>query len=205
MTTIQRLNEEYNEVQGWIKYYRIKAKSIKAQIKKEEERIEHRDKVVEELKRLDILIWNKYYPEDDIDNSDVEAYFLKYDIIGLLSERDCDIDVRYKEIEDIINSSEYADDINKEFSLKLSCYDVALLKRDLASALKAYRDVAELSSIFNYSFTNDDLKDFVALHRKNRFRNKIEKLLTNCNFHHECSMLCNKEYDELLNELNKGE
>ena len=203
MTTLEILDNEYKRACKEVERASANKKAIEESLNKEKKRIARREKVEEELIRLDTEIWKKYHPEDTKVSKEVKGWWLKEDIGYLLAERDCDIDERFSEIEKIINSSEYAEDISEKFSLKLSCYDVAALRRDLASTLKKYKDISDLSSDLNYSFTHQDIRDFVALHRKNRFRKKIEDLLTNCNFHYECSMMCNKKYDELLEYLDE--
>ncbi len=203
MEILKKLEIEYERACKEVERALSNKKAIEESLNKEKERIARREKLEEELIRLDIEIWKKYHPEYTIGSKEIKGLWLKEDIGALLAERDCDIDERFSEIEKIINSSEYAEDISKEFSLKLNCYDVAALRRDLASTLKKYKDIADLSSALNYSFSHQDIRDFVALHRKNNFRKKIEGLLTNCNYHYECSMMCDKKYDELLEYLDQ--
>ncbi len=200
--TLEMLENEYKRACKEVERALANKKAIEESLNKEKERVSRREKIEEELIRLDTELWKKYHPEDTTVSEKIKGWWLKEDIEHLLAERDCDIDERFSEIEKIINGSEYAEDISKKFSL-LSCYDVAALRRDLASTLKKYKDMSDLSHDLNYSFCYQDIRDFVALHRKNRFRRKIEDLLTICNFHCECTMMCDKNYDELLECLDE--
>lgn len=53
-----------------------------------------------------------------------------------------------------------------------------------------------ISSIIGCGFYLQDLIVLGALHKHGDFREKIEDLLEDCNFHHECSLLSDGKYDE---------
>jgi len=53
-----------------------------------------------------------------------------------------------------------------------------------------------ISSIIGWGFYLQDLIVLGALHKHGDFREKIEDLLEDCNFHHECSLLSDGKYDE---------
>ena len=63
-------------------------------------------------------------------------------------------------------------------------------------ALNAVENGAELSCDIDWSFSNQDLIVLGFLHEANLYREKIEDLLEDCNFHTECMLLCEQEYDE---------
>lgn len=72
------------------------------------------------------------------------------------------------------------------------------IRSDFAGALRKVKNGADLAGRLGWSFSDDDLRQLTALHRKNRFRQKIEDLLTDANFHSECILLQDRKYDELL-------
>jgi hypothetical protein len=43
----------------------------------------------------------------------------------------------------------------------------------------------------------------MEIHKKNKFRKKIEDLLEDCNFHSECGFLCDKDYEGFVAYVNK--
>lgn len=53
-----------------------------------------------------------------------------------------------------------------------------------------------ISSIIGWGFYLQDLIVLGALHKHGDFREKIEDLLEDCNFHRECSLLSDGKYDE---------
>lgn len=71
------------------------------------------------------------------------------------------------------------------------------VRNDFPSALRNVKRGADLSHILRYSFSHNDLVTLAKLHRKNRFRKKIEDLLEDCNYHYVCGMLASGEYDAL--------
>jgi len=76
------------------------------------------------------------------------------------------------------------------------CMRDARTRLDFAAALKSVRSGSDLSGRLGYSFDPSDLMELMRLHRGNKFRKKIEDLLTSCNYHGESGLLCSKKYDE---------
>ena len=74
----------------------------------------------------------------------------------------------------------------------------AMIRRDWETALRNH-SYDELDSMVSYRFGSDDIKELATLHKKRRFRKKIEDLLENCNFHSECCDFANGRYDKYLN------
>lgn len=66
--------------------------------------------------------------------------------------------------------------------------------------LATTRDFHEISKMIGYGFSKNDIKNLAILHSMNNFQNKIEKLLDDCNFHHESSDFHNKRYREYLTD-----
>ena len=60
-------------------------------------------------------------------------------------------------------------------------------------------DVGYISSSIGWGFTIQDLLVLGALHKAGRHRDKIIDLLEDCNFHTECSLLYDGNYDKYQN------
>ena len=60
---------------------------------------------------------------------------------------------------------------------------------------KSYKG-EDLSPIIRWAFGYSDLFELYILYRNNKHREKIENLLSDCNFHTECLLLRNHEYKE---------
>lgn len=76
------------------------------------------------------------------------------------------------------------------------CVKEAEIRLDFASALRSVKRGKELSYPLGWGFDKDDLMALMELHRSNKFRRKIEDLLEDCNFHTECGLLSEKQYEE---------
>ena len=75
------------------------------------------------------------------------------------------------------------------------------VRENWADALRHVKRGTELSSIIHYGFNNNDLVELTQLHKANKFRQKIEDLLEDCNFHYECGLLNAQRYSRLELEL----
>ena len=67
--------------------------------------------------------------------------------------------------------------------------------------LEAVEFGSDLSAKINYGFTNSDLLILLIMHEAGNFREKIEDLLTDCNFHTESKLLHKKDYNAMLEQL----
>ena len=76
------------------------------------------------------------------------------------------------------------------------CIKDAQIRLDFASALRNVKKGEALSGPLDYGFGPDDLIQLMELHKANKFRKKIEDLLTDCNFHSESALLSAKNYNE---------
>lgn len=74
----------------------------------------------------------------------------------------------------------------------------AEIRRDFDSALSKVSSGFELSYPLGFGFFKKDLKILAMLHKEGKHRDKIEQLLTDCNFHNECSQLVEGNYSGLL-------
>ena len=55
-----------------------------------------------------------------------------------------------------------------------------------------------ISVTIEWAFYMQDLIVIGTIHKKGYFRDKIEDLLEDCNFHQECSLLSDGKYDEYM-------
>lgn len=78
------------------------------------------------------------------------------------------------------------------------CIKDAQIRLDFASALRNVKKGEALSGPLEYGFGPDDLMQLMELHKTNKFRKKIEDLLTDCNFHSESTLLSARKYDEYI-------
>lgn len=71
----------------------------------------------------------------------------------------------------------------------------AAIRRDWPAAFRKVKNGRDLSRKVGWAFYEDDLRKFIKLHKANKFRKKIEDLLTDCNYHTFCGYLSVGEYD----------
>lgn len=55
-----------------------------------------------------------------------------------------------------------------------------------------------ISGTIGWAFHMQDLIILGTIHKKGYFREKIEDLLEDCNFHQECGLLADGKYDEYM-------
>ena len=152
-----------------------------------------------EMSRLDSIIGAKYLcdgspvPEDQMH---IVYMWLENDISSSLSES-ADIDKTFDEICEILKESPLYSDINEVISLQ-TAYRRAKIRSDFATALRNVKNGSALSGVLGWSFSDKDLIALAKLHKSNKFRKKIEDLLTDCNFHYECSLMSSKDYSKWL-------
>ena len=78
------------------------------------------------------------------------------------------------------------------------CINDAIVRSDWYEALKNVKKGTDLSSKISYVLSDEDLSELAKLHKKNKFRKKIEDLLEDINFHQESGDFANKNYDKYI-------
>ncbi len=157
---------------------------------------------------LEDCIWNHFYPKSpdapvkdpSQPNEGNVGMWMNADIAHILSDPKFSRDMAEDYIRKLIDWTMFSDEIYKEIRWDNILEQVAI-RRDFASALKSVKKGTDLSEKLGWAFSNNDLRQLMELHRKNKFRRKIEDLLEDCNFHYECGMLSERRYDELETEL----
>ena len=134
---------------------------------------------------LDVKLWERYYPEQK-GQPNPELYqavdWLRADIEHIM----LDFPDSREDILNLIRINKYGKEILKE------------IRSDFAAALKSVKSGSDLSSDLCWNLSNKDICKLAKLHKKNKYRKKIESLLTDCNFHYECGKFINGEYDEFI-------
>ncbi len=88
------------------------------------------------------------------------------------------------------------------------CERSAEIRKDFASAFDKTENGSSLSSALGYGFSETDIKNLAILHKddtEGKYREKIEDLLEDCNFHYECGKFADGEYDEFIEDKEKEE
>ena len=130
-------------------------------------------------------------PEDKLPIADL---WLQTDLEGALTICE-DFEKTEKEIRALLDR--YPSYVKEGVNLN-KAIDGALVRRNFAKAFEVHSDVGEISSILGFGFSPSDIKNLAILHSQGRYREQIEYLLTNCNFHRECSDFIQGEYDHYL-------
>lgn len=145
---------------------------------------------------LDVKLWERYYPEQK-GQPNPELYqavdWLRADIEHIM----LDFPDSREDILNLIRINKYGKEILKEIALNKIDRNVEI-RSDFAFALKSVKSGSDLSSDLRWNLSNKDICKLAELHKKNRYRKKIESLLTNCNFHYACGKFINGEYDEFI-------
>lgn len=171
----------------------------------EEDRVESEQRRMQQYKNTIYKLWEIYWPEED--NSGYEK-LQDLDILQLNMRLESDIKsclkktkLSPKHIESIreIVADGCPDNPNIDFD---ACVEDVRIRLDFASALRKVKNGTELSHKLGWGFAKKDLLNLMELHKKNKFRKKIEDLLEDCNFHSECSLLCSKDYEGFVAYVN---
>ena len=65
--------------------------------------------------------------------------------------------------------------------------DGEYIRENWEEVLESRVDYADIASAIGWGFTHEDLQELMELHKAGKYREKIEDLLTDCNFHTECA------------------
>ena len=125
--------------------------------------------------------------------------YLEADMEDILRKADSVPD-KYSELKEYVNSKITYFPKNKIDAMFAKILASVKIRRDWAQALREVKKGSELSGCIGYSFYDSDISALAQLHKANKFRKKIESLLTDCNFHKECGDFSEGLYDEYLKE-----
>lgn len=174
----------------------IDCQKYEEKLKKEEQK-----KKQAAIIQLELDIWKKYYPDYDTSQLNTPDYSIIYiwfttDIESILLEYPNAL----PEILSVIHNSDYSEEIMRHIDVNHIVRNVEI-RRNFDEALASVKRGTDLSSELDFCFSNDDLCQLIELHKKNKYRSKIESLLTDCNFHYVCGLLKTHKYDEILKSI----
>ena len=176
------------------------------------------DEVCRCAKQLDEKIRKQYHcafladiPLDYTNQEDEQIDFYKYpmrlgiDIAEILSDEtiisDEDLEQKKNDIFKIIADSKYGSIIMEKWTMnKESIITAVSIRRNFLTALQDTKCGSDIASKLGYTFSRNDICKLAKIHKNNKYRRKIEDVLTTANFHSVCNMLCNQQYDKLLYE-----
>jgi len=163
--------------------------------KLQEKKRAEREDMLRAAAKIDKELWGKYFPEQEGEinepTPEQAVLWLEYDLpaIALKSRQPVTLADLRKEIEDYPNGK----DVLKHLDFTRLERNVTI-RRDWESALKT-EDVSDLSSDIGYILSDYDLTKLEKIHKKKKYRKKIERLLTNLNFHYEAGSFAEGTYE----------
>lgn len=83
--------------------------------------------------------------------------------------------------------------------------EAAKIRNNWSDALKNTKDVSDINSVLQWSFTDRDISTLAKLHKSGKFRKKIEDMLEGANFHQESGDFSTHDYEQYLTEEPKEE
>ena len=122
---------------------------------------------------------------------------MRADISAILVKNAENVDEVFGSIKEMIRACPHAGELAERIDPDLAKRD-ALIRLDWAEALRNARKGTDLSHDIGFGFSKNDIRELAVLHRKNRFRGKIEDLLTDCNFHKEAGDFMEGRYEEYI-------
>lgn len=151
---------------------------------------------------LDEQLWKKYHPEyvlGSLVSPPGQAHvWLQNDIGAILAHTDKNLALLQEEILAFIKAHAHGSEILHRYISMDKLMEEAIIRRDFGTAFSKVKCGSALSGKLNWSLGPRDLKELALLHQKNKYRKKIEELLTDCNFHYECSKFTSHKYEEFL-------
>ena len=178
-------------------YYKAREKS---RVESEQRRVQQYKDTIHKLREI-------YWSGED--NSEYEKKLQDLDILQLNIWLESDIEACLKKTKldpkhiDAIRSivaDGCPDNPNIDFD---ACVKDVKIRLDFASALRNAKSGTNLSHKLGWGLGKEDLLNLMELHKKNKFRKKIEDLLEDCNFHSECEFLYSKNYEGFVAYVNK--
>lgn len=153
----------------------------------------------DEVMHFDASWYQKEYPCDQKDNpyyalacffGEIEQAFMENaSMEGVKKFYDKEIGLLSKEEREYIKNT----GMNIE-----RYYKSAMIRNDWNKAFESVEEGVQLSGPIGFGFSDSDIKELALLHKANKHRVKIEDLLTDCNFHTECSDFSDGNYDKYI-------
>ena len=147
-------------------------------------------------KAIDEQILAKYMDKTVTDCPDDSRaiYWLAADMETILTNTDTSMNELLKFIRSLPNGDAVIGSVNIA-----DINRAAEIRGDFAKALDGVEYGSQLSGALGYGFSDKDINNLAILHRdRPEYREKIEDLLEDCNFHKECGDFYNQKYDEYI-------
>lgn len=104
-------------------------------------------------------------------------------------------------IRDIIDDAEAIGDMLNDLADALAAalndsddLDEDYIRENWEEVLSSNIDYSDIAHGIGWGFTDEDLHTLMQLHKDGKYREKIEDLLTDCNFHSECAAWSEGDY-----------
>ncbi len=164
------------------------------------------EKIYGEITRLNQVISEKYLNDSHPlkpDNFELIPVWFMDDVEKIFMMSDNSEQIK-DEIIALLKASEFYDeiiDIMRGWEMSINTiYEGAMIRKDFYSALKSAKKGTDLSHPLRYAFSDRDICNLAKIHKRGRFRRKIEDLLTDCNFHAECGLMYKGDYSLWIKE-----
>ncbi len=155
--------------------------------------------VLDELYRLDDLLWGLYYPNGknciaERQPSTILDWFTYHIEYILLDPNNNFVDSK-SNIINIVGASKYKNEIISEYiDLDAIMRDVNL-RLDYENAFEKVEFGGTLAAYLTCTIMRFDLYRLAILHKSNKYRDKIEDFLIACNLHNQCQSFINGNYE----------
>lgn len=150
------------------------------------------DKFNENALLIDNLLDKLYFHTNSEIPLRLATSYLQVDYANLLEEH------THEELSKIIKDEL---NLNVEFYIDLKkAQNCANIRANWNNALKKYKITTDISSIIGYALSDKDLKELATLHKKGKYREKIEDLLEDINYHSECGDFMEGRYDRYIDD-----
>lgn len=154
---------------------------------------------------LDKIIWEKYYPSNVNDEEiplEMALTYLRSDIKKILY----DFPDAKDNICSIIKDSEYGNEILTKYFNQITFSKIETcneIKKNFEIYLNntKLKDISEIASEIEYQLSLKDLSELAKLYKSNKYKKKIESLLTTCNYHDVCSCFMKGNCINYLNDF----
>ena len=154
-------------------------------------------KVYDEAARILDRIWNEFHPGDVVYNTPKDARvasWIKADFYSLATEFGIS---RLEEVVEEKTNGSIAASFIKECGQIEQARVAAAIRTHWEEAFDMVEAGRDISTYISYMLSDDDVAHLARLHRdQDKYRDKIEDLLTDCNFHKECGDFADGQYSD---------
>ena len=153
--------------------------------------------LLNEIANIDELLAKKYnlYTNEECPKDYRAIAWLQTDITAAVVNSDDSIKT-IEEIRNIINTSKYPEEILEVVSFAKANKE-SYIRKNWEESLQNVENGSDLSRDIGWGLSHKDLCKLATIYQsgKKKMKEKIEDLLTDCNFHTECSDFINGSFD----------